>query len=570
MMATIRNFLSKHFLTRIAMSVAILFCFGYVFLWGSGIASEYHLADKIIAAYFLSWGLYTFLSKVPRHEVQKRFLSTTMTFIVCIGLIEAPAAIRLVDYREIFSSPGYPSWWNAPGYIEDEELVWIHQAHYQRKGTYVRGNIGEALCASTDGMREYELRYDYNGFRNDIDLVSADIAVIGDSNVESPQTPSSALMTTVLRELENGTVANLGISGYGPLQELIVLKRYALPLHPKTIVWVFYEGNDLVDVAQYEKNRRVISSLSNHASALGQFWTRSFTRNLLSTVLRVRRGCEVDPRTDYFAIVKDAEGKERRQYFLADLYSAINEESEALSITRSSLTAAYQLSREQGIRLIVVFAPAEFRVYEGLSNVVEVSEKAKRLVVNNLPEKLRTIVAGISPQIDYLDLTPIFRAKTEEGIPVFLSDDTHWTNEGHRIVAQALHKLLADGIPSYVEQQPREEFKKNDGLDVIHNAMMVRDTDGTIRYWDEGAQNLYGWTSQEALGKRSHDLLKTHFPKPLSVIEEDMAELNFWHGELVHKRRDGSQVIVSSRWELQQNPKDRSMTVVEVNNEHKL
>ena len=569
-MATIRNFLSKHFLTRIAMSVAILFCFGYVFLWGSGIASEYHLADKIIAAYLLSWGLYTSLSQMPRHEVQKRFLVTTMTFIVCIGLIEAPAAIRLVDYREIFSSPGYPSWWNAPGYIEDEELVWIHQAHYQRKGTYVRGNIGEALCASADGMREYEVRYDYNGFRNDIDLVSADIAVIGDSNVESPQTPSSALMTTVLKELENGTVANLGISGYGPQQELIVLKRYALPLHPKTIIWVFYEGNDLGDVARYEKNRTVISSRSNYGNALGLFWRRSFTRNLFSTILRVGRGCKVHPHTDYFAIVKDAEGKERRQYFLADVYSAINDESEALSVTRSSLTAAYQLSLEQGIRLIVVFAPAEFRVYEGLSNMVQVSEKAKRLVVNDLPEKLRRMVAGISPQIDYLNLTPIFRAKTEEGIPVFLSDDTHWTNEGHRIVAQALHKSLADGFPSYVEQQPREEFKQKDGLDGIHNAMMVRDTDGTIRYWGKGAQNLYGWTSQEALGKRSHDLLKTYFPKPLSAIEKDVLEAKSWHGKLVHKRRDGSQVIVSSRWELQQNPKDRSMTVVEINREHLL
>ena len=570
MMAKIRNFLSKHFPTSTTMSVAIVFCFGYVFLWGSGIASEYHLADKIIAAYFLSWGLYTFLSKMPRHEVQKRFLVTTMTLIACIGLIEAPAAIRLVDYREIFSSPGYPSWWNTPAFIEDEELVWIHRPHYQKKGTYVRGNIGEALCASADGMREYEVRYDHNGFRNDIDLVSADIAVIGDSNVESPQTPSSALMTTVLRELENGTVANLGISGYGPQQELIVLRRYALPLHPKTIVWMFYEGNDLGDVARYEKNQRVNSKPQNHGSALGWIWSRSFTKNLLSTVLRVGQGCEVDPHTDYFAIVKDAEGKERRQYFLGDFYSAINEESEALAITRSSLTAAYQLSLEQGIRLIVVFAPAEFRVYEGLSNVVEVSEKAKRWVVNDLPGKLHAIVAGISPQIGYLNLTPIFRAKTEEEIPIFLSDDTHWTNEGHRIVAQALHRSLADGFPPYVEQQPREEFKKDVVVGVIHNAMMVRDTDGTIRYWNRGAQDLYGWTSQEALGKKSHDLLKTHFPKPLPVIEKDVAEMKFWHGELIHKRRDGSQVIVSSRWELQQNPKDRSMTVVEINSTHNL
>jgi PAS domain S-box-containing protein len=560
--------MSKHFLNNTTTAVTILFCLGYMFLWGSGVDSDRHLADELLAAYFLSWGLYTLLSKTPRLEIQKRFLLTTGTLMVCIGLMEAPAVIRLVDYREVFSSPGYPSWWNAPAYIEDNELVWIHQPHYQTNGKFGRGNIGKALCVSANATREYDVRYDHNGFRNATDLVSADIAVIGDSYVESPLTPSGALMTTVLGELENSTVANLGISGYGPQQELIVLKRYALPLHPKTIVWVFYEGNDLRDVDQYENDRQVISRPQNHRSALAWFWDRSFTRNLLSTVVRVRQKCEVGSNTDYFAIVKDAEGKERRQYFLADVYSATNRESEALGTTRASLTAAYQFSREQGIRLSVVFAPAEFRVYSGLSNVVEVSEKAKHWVVNDLPERLRTIVAGISPQIDYLDLTPIFRAETEEGIPVFLSDDTHWTNEGHRLVAQALHRSLAAGFPAYVEQQPREKLKRDVVFDVIQDAMMVRDADGTIRYWNKSAQDLYGWTSQEALGKRSHDLLKTIFPQPLSAIEKEVAEKKSWHGELVHKRRDGSQVIVSSRWELQQNPKDGSMTVVEINSKH--
>ena len=561
--------MSNHLFNKTATAVTILFCLAYIFLWGNGIDSDRQLAAELIAVYFLSWGFYALLSKVPRHEIQKGLLITTVTLMVCIGVIEAPAAIRLVDYREIFSTPGYPSWWNSPAYIEDKELVWVHTPHYQRKGKYERGNIGEALCVSAT-TRGYEVRYDNHGFRNDTDLVSADIAVIGDSYIESPMTPRDALMTTVLGKLENSTVANLGISGYGPRQELIVLKRYALPLHPKTIIWVFYEGNDLKDVAQYEKNHRIMSSRKHHQSAPARFWARSFTRNLLSAVLRVRQGCQVDANTDYFAIVKDTEGKERRLYFLADLDSATDRESEAESATRSSLTAAYQLSVDQGIRLVVVFAPAEFRVYSGLSNVMEVSGKAKQWVVNDLPERLRKIVAGISPQIDYLDLTPIFKAEIEEGIPIFLSDDTHWTNEGHRIVAQALHRSFADRFPLYVEQQPREEFKKDVAVGTIQHAMMVRDADGTIRYWNKSAQDLYGWTSQEALGKRSHDLLKTHFPKPLSAIEKDVLEAKFWHGELVHTRRDGSQVIVSSRWELQQNPEDRSMTVVEINREHLL
>jgi PAS domain S-box-containing protein len=98
--------------------------------------------------------------------------------------------------------------------------------------------------------------------------------------------------------------------------------------------------------------------------------------------------------------------------------------------------------------------------------------------------------------------------------------------------------------------------------------MMVRDADGTIRYWNKGAQELYGWTSSEALGKSSHSLLKTQFPKPLPAIEREMMEKKFWYGELIHRRRDGSQVSVKSRWDVQQNPKDKTITVIEINSKH--
>lgn len=77
----------------------------------------------------------------------------------------------------------------------------------------------------------------------------ADVVVIGDSYVESPMLPGSSLLTTQLSHQLQTSVANLGISGYGPEQELVVLKRYALNLQPKTIVWVFFEGNDFYQLA---------------------------------------------------------------------------------------------------------------------------------------------------------------------------------------------------------------------------------------------------------------------------------------------------------------------------------
>ena len=165
-------------------------------------------------------------------------------------LVELPAFLNLIDYRRTFSISG-SLLGEEPGYLPDPELVSKPESYHNVKMEFSRGNLGEVLCLPSHPAEPFELKYDKNGFRNDEDFASADIAVIGDSYVESPMLPSSMLATTRLAKLMQQTVANLGQSGYGPQQELAVLKRYALPLHPKSVVWVFYEGNDLRDAERY-------------------------------------------------------------------------------------------------------------------------------------------------------------------------------------------------------------------------------------------------------------------------------------------------------------------------------
>jgi hypothetical protein len=58
------------------------------------------------------------------------------------------------------------------------------------------------------------------------------------------------------------SVANLGQSGYGPQQELAVLKRYGCPPYDRNTSWVFYEGNDLLDVQEYAAGVLLNSRLS--------------------------------------------------------------------------------------------------------------------------------------------------------------------------------------------------------------------------------------------------------------------------------------------------------------------
>jgi PAS domain S-box-containing protein len=95
--------------------------------------------------------------------------------------------------------------------------------------------------------------------------------------------------------------------------------------------------------------------------------------------------------------------------------------------------------------------------------------------------------------------------------------------------------------------------------------MIVRDQDGTIRYWSKEAELIYGWTPEEVLGARTHHLFKTQFPAPLAAIENKAREEETWQGRLIHTRRDGALVTVQSHWKIQHNPKNRSVTVIEIN-----
>jgi PAS domain S-box-containing protein len=95
--------------------------------------------------------------------------------------------------------------------------------------------------------------------------------------------------------------------------------------------------------------------------------------------------------------------------------------------------------------------------------------------------------------------------------------------------------------------------------------VMVRDMQGRVLFWNRGAQQLYGYTSDEAVGRISHELLQTQFPQPLQEIERTLASAGTWNGELSHANKNGRRIFISSVWVLHRDAQGRGKRVVESN-----
>lgn len=118
------------------------------------------------------------------------------------------------------------------------------------------------------------------------------------------------------------------------------------------------------------------------------------------------------------------------------------------------------------------------------------------------------------------------------------------------------------------EQQAEAVLREQANLlNLTHDAIFVRDMHGTAKYWNRGAEDLYGWPAEQAVGRVTHELLKTIFQVPREQIEEEVIGAGRWEGELVQTKKDGSQVVVASRWSLQRDESGAPVAILVINND---
>jgi PAS domain S-box-containing protein len=119
-----------------------------------------------------------------------------------------------------------------------------------------------------------------------------------------------------------------------------------------------------------------------------------------------------------------------------------------------------------------------------------------------------------------------------------------------------------------LEVEVAERTQQASLLNLTHDTIFVRDMSDTITYWNLGAQELFGWKREEAIGKCAHDLLQTVYPTvPAEAIREELLRTGRWDGELEKSRKDGTRVIVSSRWSLQRDERGQPAAILATNND---
>src|ERR1700691_4303756 len=118
-----------------------------------------------------------------------------------------------------------------------------------------------------------------------------------------------------------------------------------------------------------------------------------------------------------------------------------------------------------------------------------------------------------------------------------------------------------------LEKEVAERTQQASLLNLTHDTIFVRDMSDIITYWNRGAEELYGWSPQEAVGKHRQQLLQAEVPIGFEEVRAELLRTGRWEGELRKTKSDGSSVVVASRWSLRQDEQGRPLAILETNND---
>lgn len=343
-------------------------------------------------------------------------------------------------------------------------------------------NWSLAVTTNSKGLRDGEIRYER-------DPGVARILVLGDSFMDGYQVNLSEGLPALLegnRQGKKTETVNLGVRGYGTLQELLYLKEEGLKYKPDIVLLAFYPLNDFYDnhrelsrlmwggdywqhtarpygdiddsgvlcisppdaaaaalslEAQREKQKQYTDWLASRVwykrTAIFQTYERAQkTRGMHPTVY------DYNPNVHLGAILKSYDpGLSPDAGISADTYARLW--SEAFDVTELAIAEIARVCKEAGIRLVVFAVPAKEQVdTDTYLTLVKLKYPALEFDLEKPNRWLRDVTKRHG--IEFCDLLPGFRKQHNANCgPLYHEFDSHWNAAGHRLASTILSEFLA-------------------------------------------------------------------------------------------------------------------------------
>jgi PAS domain S-box-containing protein len=160
-----------------------------------------------------------------------------------------------------------------------------------------------------------------------------------------------------------------------------------------------------------------------------------------------------------------------------------------------------------------------------------------------------------------IDAVPLFRRGKDRPYRVY----TMFDDITSRKEIEAELRRSHDELETRIQERTAELRRQAELLDLAHDAILVRTPEEVITFWNTGAEEIYGWAKDAALGEITHDLLRTQSPVSRADMNAAILSQGRWEGELTHFRRDGKPLLVFSRQVLRKEEAGRPAEILEIN-----